>query len=186
MASLVLFHCFALAYSQQHDFTVFESQWPASVPRSSNMSPHLRGFPFIAGSATSFDGHPYFREYITYSAPGTTANIFLIVLNTTATYLLFDLLRRRNYKFQLSLKSLFVVVTFMAFLLAVIANTKLFDESIFPQLGLMRCIRLPDIQSSLFFGIGVVCSGMLIGYSLINGLSLIFHRFGPTATKSDG
>ena len=175
IAFSVLVHCMSLVYSRQAYWTVYESQWPDSLPRSSNMSPHLRGFPFVTGSARSIQGSEYFQESIRYTPPGTFANFSLVLLCTLSTFAVFEFARRRKYKIRLTLASLFTLTTFVAIPTAILSNRATLDDSVLPAVGLMRCISLPNAQYFFFFGLGCICFTLVIASTLTSLLQIFLH-----------
>jgi len=175
VAVLVAFHCFVLSHSSQHEWTVVLENWPNSLPQNSNVSPHLRGYPFVLGSDVS-NPSPFGSSTITrYHLPGVTLNILVAVLISISSYFLIDAWRKREFTSQFSVTSCLQVTAGIAVFFSVALNTSYLDRNVFPHLNLVRATSSYQYLSICFFFFGFSCFCICLGCLLTFVLGKMFR-----------
>ena len=171
LACLVLIHWWNLFDSRQDHPSISASRWPASLRKTSNMSPHLSGYPFYCCSRDSTE-HGYIYHY---SPPGALANAVLGLACTISTYFTIEQFRRRRFKMQVSLNATVVLMTLLAIVFFVSTNLRRIDEEVLPQYGLLRSAPPYDFTDFAFFCIGLTSFGWLLSVAVVKIPETVFR-----------
>ena len=116
---------------------------------------HLKGFPF-------YTPPHYMLEYW----PSVLANLFFSISCSAATFVIFDRARRITKWDRISVRSLFILVTFFALVLSAGINFSHIDQ-FFADHGLIRRSALMGLPLKFFVFIGIVSFILVVADGIV-------------------